>query len=44
MMSNSKSGLVVSTNILPVNSLENNMNVIMSIKGIYDRYIPENIG
>ena len=44
MMSNSKSGLVVSTNILPVNSLENNTNVIMSIKGIYDRYIPENIG
>lgn len=44
MMSNSKSGLVVSTNILPVNSLENNINVIMSIKGIYDRYIPENIG
>ena len=44
MMSNSKSGLVVSTNILPVNSLKNNMNVIMSIKGIYDRYIPENIG
>ena len=44
MMSNSKSGLVVNTNILPVNSLENNMNVIMSIKGIYDRYIPENIG
>ena len=44
MMSNSKSGLVVSTNILPVNSLGNNMNVIMSIKGIYDRYIPENIG
>ena len=44
MMSNSKSGLVVNTNILPVNSLGNNMNVIMSIKGIYDRYIPENIG
>ena len=44
MMSNIKSGLVVSTNILPVNSLGNNMNVIMSIKGIYDRYIPENIG
>lgn len=44
MMSNSKSGLVVSTNILPVNSLGNNMNVIMSIKGIYDRYIPENVG
>ena len=44
MMSNSKSGLVVSTNILPVNSLENNMNVVMPIKGIYDRYIPENIG
>lgn len=44
MMSNSKSGLIVSTNILPVNSLENNTNVIMSIKGIYDRYIPENIG
>lgn len=44
MISNSKSGLVVSTNILPVNSLGNNMNVIMSIKGIYDRYIPENIG
>ena len=44
MMSNSKSGLVVNTNILPVNSLENNMNVIMSIKGIYDRYIPENVG
>ena len=44
MMSNSKSGLVVSANILPVNSLENNTNVLMSIKGIYDRYIPENIG
>ena len=44
MMSNSKSGLIVSTNILPVNSLGNNTNVIMSIKGIYDRYIPENIG
>lgn len=44
MMSNSKSGLVVNTNILPVNSLGNNMNVIMSIKGIYDRYIPENVG
>lgn len=44
MMSNSKSGLVVSTNILPVNSLGNNTNVLMSIKGIYDRYIPENIG
>lgn len=44
MMSNSKSGLVVSANILPVNSLGKNMNVIMSIKGIYDRYIPENIG
>ena len=44
MMSNSKSGLIVSANILPVNSLEKNMNVIMSIKGIYDRYIPENIG
>ena len=44
MMSNSKSGLIVNTNILPVNSLGNNMNVIMSIKGIYDRYIPENIG
>lgn len=44
MMSNSKSGLVVSANIIPVNSLGKNMNVIMSIKGIYDRYIPENIG
>lgn len=44
MMSNSKSGLVVSANILPVNSLGNNTNVLMSIKGIYDRYIPENIG
>lgn len=44
MMSNSKSGLVVNANVLPVNSLENNTNVIMSIKGIYDRYIPENIG
>ncbi len=44
MMSNSKSGLVVNTNILPVNSLGDNTNVIMSIKGIYDRYIPENIG
>ena len=44
MMSNSKSGLIVSTNILPVNSLGKNMNVIMPIKGIYDRYIPENIG
>lgn len=42
--SNSKSGLVVNANILPVNSLEKNTNVIMSIKGIYDRYIPENIG
>lgn len=44
IMSNSKSGLVVSANILPVNSLGKNTNVIMSIKGIYDRYIPENIG
>ena len=44
IMSNSKSGLVVSANILPVNSLGNNTNVLMSIKGIYDRYIPENIG
>ena len=44
MMSNSKSGLVVNANVLLVNSLENNTNVIMSIKGIYDRYIPENIG
>ena len=44
MMSNSKSGLVVSANILPVNSLGNNTNILMSIKGIYDRYIPENIG
>ena len=44
MMSNSKSGLVVSASILPVNSLGNNTNVLMSIKGIYDRYIPENIG
>ena len=44
MMSNSKSGLIVSTNILPVNSLEKNTNAIMTIKGIYDRYIPENIG
>ncbi len=44
MMSNSKSGLVVSANILPVNSLGKPMNVIMPIKGIYDRYIPENIG
>lgn len=44
MMSNSKSGLIVSANILPVNSLGKNMNVIMLIKGIYDRYIPENIG
>lgn len=44
MMSNSKSGLIVNTNILPVNSLEKNTNVIMAIKGIYDRYIPENIG
>mgnify|MGYP007021966920 CR=1 FL=1 len=44
MMSNSKSGLIVSANILPVNSLGKNMNVIISIKGIYDRYIPENIG
>lgn len=44
MMSNSKSGLVVSANILPVNSLGKNTNVLMSIKGIYDRYIPENIG
>lgn len=44
MMSNSKSGLIVSTNILPVNSLEKNTNAIMAIKGIYDRYIPENIG
>lgn len=44
MMSNSKSGLIVSANILPVNSLGKNMNVIMPIKGIYDRYIPENIG
>lgn len=44
MMSNSKSGLVVSANILPVNSLGKHMNVIMPIKGIYDRYIPENIG
>lgn len=44
MMSNNKSGLIVSANILPVNSLGKNMNVIMPIKGIYDRYIPENIG
>lgn len=44
MMSNSKSGLIVNTNILPVNSLEKNTNAIMAIKGIYDRYIPENIG
>lgn len=44
MMSNSKSGLIVSTNILPVNSLEKNTNAIIAIKGIYDRYIPENIG
>ena len=44
IMSNSKSGLIVNTNILPVNSLEKNTNVIMAIKGIYDRYIPENIG
>lgn len=44
IMSNSKSGLIVSTNILPVNSLEKNTNAIMAIKGIYDRYIPENIG
>lgn len=44
MMSNSKSGLIVSANILPVNSLGKNMNVIIPIKGIYDRYIPENIG
>lgn len=44
MMSNSKSGLIVSTNILPVNSLGKNTNAIMAIKGIYDRYIPENIG
>ena len=44
MMSNSKSGLIVSANILSVNSLGKNMNVIMPIKGIYDRYIPENIG
>ena len=44
MMSNSKSGLIVNTNILPVNSLGKNTNAIMAIKGIYDRYIPENIG
>lgn len=44
MISNSKSGLIVNTNILPVNSLEKNTNAIMAIKGIYDRYIPENIG
>ena len=44
MMSNSKSGLIVSTNILPINSLEKNTNAIIAIKGIYDRYIPENIG
>lgn len=44
MMSNSKSGLIVSTNILPVNSLGKNTNAIIAIKGIYDRYIPENIG
>lgn len=44
MMSNSRSGLIVSTNILPVNSLGKNTNAIMAIKGIYDRYIPENIG
>lgn len=44
MMSNSKSGLIVNTNILPVNSLEKNTNAIIAIKGIYDRYIPENIG
>ena len=44
MMSNSKSGLIVSTNILPINSLEKNTNAVMAIKGIYDRYIPENIG
>ena len=44
MMSNSRSGLIVSTNILPVNSLRKNTNAIMAIKGIYDRYIPENIG
>lgn len=44
MMSNSKSGLIISANILSVNSLGKNMNVIMPIKGIYDRYIPENIG
>lgn len=44
MMSNNRSGLIVSTNILPVNSLGKNTNAIMAIKGIYDRYIPENIG
>jgi len=46
--SNSKSGLVVSANVLPVtyeaNSPEPYRNALMSIKGIYDRYIPENIG
>lgn len=42
--SNSKSGLVVSANVLPINSSDAYTNDIMQIEGIYDRYIPENLG
>ncbi len=46
--SNSKSGLVVSDNVVPITSSTNSSgsenNVLIPITGIFDRYIPENTG
>lgn len=44
MMSNSKNGLVVSANIIPIEMIGEHMDALISIKGIYDRYIPDSIG
>ena len=44
MMSNSKNGLVVSANIIPIEMMGEHRDALISIKGIYDRYIPSSIG
>jgi len=44
MTSNSKNGLVVSANIIPIEMIGEYMDALISIKGIYDRYIPDSIG
>ena len=44
MTSNSKNGLVVSANIIPIEMIGEHRDALISIKGIYDRYIPDSIG